>query len=58
MQTVTLIRAQIEQNKIIIANTWSAGKLMNCVTESVDTCLQSSIRQIVEIFVNEFKKMN
>jgi len=58
MQTVTLIRAQIEQNKIIIANTWSAGKLMNCATQSLDTCLQSSIRQIVEIFVNEFKKMN
>ncbi len=58
MQSVTLIRAQIEQNKLITANTWSAGKLMNCATQSLDTCLQSSIRQIVEIFVNEFKKMN
>jgi len=58
MQSVTLIRAQVEQNKLITANTWSAGKLMNCVTQSLDTCLQSSIRQIVEIFVNEFKKMN
>ena len=58
MQSVTLIRAQVEQNKLITANTWSAGKLMNCATQSLDTCLQSSIRQIVEIFVNDFKKMN
>ncbi|NIT14013.1 MAG: hypothetical protein GTN99_07180 [Candidatus Dadabacteria bacterium] len=58
IQSVTLIRANVEQNRIINAGTWSAGKLMNCYTQSVDSCLQESIDQLVKIFINEIKKVN
>ncbi len=58
IQHVTLIRPQVENDKLIKANTWQAGKLMNCITQSVDDCLQGGISQIVEIFITELKKMN
>lgn len=58
IQPVTLIRPQIEHNRLITANTWSAGKLVNCSTESVDQCLGSSIYNLVELFAAELKKMN
>ncbi len=58
IQSVTLIRPQIEHNRLITANTWSAGKLVNCTTESVDQCLESSIYNLVELFAAELKKMN
>ena len=57
-QNVILIKAQVEQNKVIQANTWSAGKLMNCDTVTVDTCLLNSLSQLVGIFISDHDKAN
>lgn len=57
-QTVVLIKAELEQNKVIHGTTWSAGKLMNCETISLRTCLRESITQLVDIFIQEYKKVN
>lgn len=57
-QSVILIKAQIEQNKIIHGNTWSAGILMNCDSISVNTCLLNSLNQLVDIFIKDYKKVN
>ena len=57
-QNVILIKAQVEQNKVIQANTWSAGKLMNCDSVSVDTCLLNSLNQLIGIFISDYDKVN
>jgi hypothetical protein len=57
-QAVVLIKAQLEQNRIIHGNTWSAGKLMNCDSISVNTCLLKSLNQLVDIFISDYKKVN
>jgi hypothetical protein len=57
-QAVVLIKSRVEENKIVHGNTWSVGKLMNCKSESINSCLSETIIQLIDIFIRDFKEVN
>ena len=57
-QAVVLIKAIVEDNKVIDGNTWSVSKLMKCDKINLNSCIANSLIQLVDIFIEDFKSMN
>jgi len=57
-QAVVLIKSRVEENKVVQGNTWSVGKLLNCKSELMNSCLSENTNQLVDLFIKDFKEVN
>lgn len=55
---VVILGETINRNEGVNASSWSTGKLFSCNQENFQTCVQTGINELLDLFINDFKSVN
>ena len=55
---VVILGATINKNEGVNASSWSTGKLFSCNQKNFQTCVQTGINELLDLFINDYISVN
>ena len=55
---VVMLSGTINKNEGVNASSWSTGKLFSCSQEEFQACVQKSLNELIDLFINDYKLVN
>jgi len=57
-QTVVLFGKKLGRNITTAAATWSVGKLLSCPAKTIGKCVEGSLSELADMFIEDYKSVN